>query len=63
MAGKLPSKKDKGRCSRCEMSGMVDFYGDGKFHRICGYYNNFCSSVAWNCIAPPEGYKQKANAI
>ena len=49
-------EKNKGRCKRCYFSEKKDVYNEGKLHRWCNYYNNFCQFVARNCIAPPNGY-------
>jgi len=64
MAGKLPSKQDKGRCKRCSYSYMEienspdewivvskvtkRIKGRRQFLR-CNKYLSDCCRVAWNC--------------
>ena len=65
MAGKLPDKKDKGRCSRCPYSLMEIEIKPDKWkgvpkntkrilgrrqHLWCCKYENDCCRVAWNCM-------------
>lgn len=46
--------ENRGRCKRCKFSypNPNPLYKD----RLCGYYGRYCVRVAWNCLAPPEGY-------
>jgi len=64
MAGKLPSKRDKGRCRRCPYSYLKIEESPGKWVEVpkstkrikgrrqflyCSVYENVCCRVAWNC--------------
>lgn len=64
MAGKLPNPKDKGRCSRCNLSALLVEISPGVWeesskmtkrvkhrrqHLYCTKYKKACYSVAWNC--------------
>jgi len=48
-----------GRCARCGLSVTKDVYGDGREFKWCTKYDNFCSCVARNCQAPPDGYNSR----
>lgn len=64
MAGKLPSKQDKGRCARCPYSYLLIEESPDNWvqvskntkrikgrrqHLQCNKYLNDCCRVAWNC--------------
>ena len=51
----------KGICKNCEYMHKSTISGriDGKQYKYCGKYNNWCQSVARNCIFNPDRPNKK----